>query len=62
MMPKIDKPAPPPATPTRADASVITAGLGEAPRGFSAVTNSAIGALARRARTGKTVNTGGTSQ
>lgn len=59
MLPKISKPAPPPATPTRADASVVTAGQGEPDRGFSLITNSAIGALAKRARTGKTVTTGG---
>lgn len=59
MIPKPKAPPPPPNTPTRADSSVITAGQAEVDRGFSVITNSAIGALAKRARTGKTVTTGG---
>jgi len=61
MLPKVPKPTPPPITPTRADASVVTAGQGEPDRGFSLITNSAIGSLAKRVRTGKTVTTGGKS-
>lgn len=59
MLPKISKPAPPPNTPTRADASVITAGQAEPERGFSLITNSLLGQ--KKTRTGKTVTTGGSS-
>lgn len=61
MTPKPKAPPPPPTTPSRADASVITAGQREPVAGFALITNSATGALARKTRTGKTVTTGGTS-
>jgi hypothetical protein len=51
---------PPPAyTPSRAQASVITAGAGEPQAGFGLITNSGTGNLASRANTGKTLTTGG---
>lgn len=59
MTPKIDKPAPPPTTPMRSDASVITARYNERTRGLGAITNNLSGAFAKRAPTAKTVTTGG---
>lgn len=60
--PKIAPPQyiPPPAyTPSRAQASVITAGSAEPMAGFGLITNSGTGNLASRANTGKTLTTGG---
>lgn len=58
-MPKA--PSPPPNTPTRADASVLTQALRQPQRGYSLITNTARGALA--SRTGRrTTTTGGTQQ
>lgn len=61
MMPSIRPPAPPPPTPSRADASVVTAGMRREPAGMSLITNSMTGQMQRRAQTGKTLKTGGTS-
>lgn len=61
MTPKIDKPSPPPNTPTRADASAITAGQRDVTRGYSAITNNLASDLfQRKATTAKTRTTGGT--
>lgn len=56
-MPNVKAPTPPPQTPTRADASVITSGAAIAPRGYSLITS----AMQRR-KGGRTVNTGGQQQ
>jgi hypothetical protein len=58
----ISKPKPPEqvATPTRADAGVITAGSREPDLGYGVITNSKTGKLQPRAQTGRTVTTGGT--
>ncbi len=61
-MPKVPKStpsAPAPYTPTRADASVITAGMGQESSGLSLITNNAVGLMQKRAQTGLTSTTGG---
>jgi len=63
---KVEKPDPPPNTPTRADPTVVTASIREtgassaSRQGYSAVTNNATGILAKSPRTGKKLRTGGT--
>lgn len=57
--PKPPRPAPVPYTPTRADASVITAGNNEPTTGLSLITNNTTGLMQKRAQTGKTTTTGG---
>ena len=47
-------------TPTRADASVITAGMSADTRGLGNLTNNRTGKLQQKATTGKTITTGGT--
>lgn len=55
----IKRPAGPPPTPTRGNASAIEAGNREDLTGLSAITNSRIGALQKKATTSKTTKTGG---
>lgn len=58
--PKPASVAPPAYTPTRASASVITAGADTAAvSGYGAITNSQTGSLQQKATTGKTLTTGG---
>lgn len=59
MTPNVERPRLPPNTPTRADASVVTAAQRQPRVGESLITNSAIGRLQTRARTSRTTNTGG---
>jgi hypothetical protein len=59
-MPKVPKQQASPYTPTRADASVITAGQQDNVSGLGGVTNNRTGKLQQKATTGKTITTGGT--
>lgn len=49
----------PPSTPTRANASALEAARREDRTGYSAITNSRVGDLQKRAKTSKTDKTGG---
>jgi len=60
MIPKPQKPTPAAYTPTRADTSVITAGMSGPKMGDSLITNNLTGMMQKRAQTGRTVTTGGT--
>lgn len=60
MIPKPQKPDRPAYTPTRADTSVITAGMRGPRMGESLITNNVTGMMQQRAQTGRTITTGGT--